>query len=487
MSSIQNNRFPPPPRDPRADKLRRAKQLYTDYFTEFRRGLGHSYNRDRREHIIDNTVHPKLRRWGGLRDPFLAARGPRITRNPAIFPGPMPESPGLLAPAARAKLEEAYSTTFNLNRDFTPANVSFQKILGHGGFGVAALFALYDLTGREFRLVVKADIRRDGGDTITKERNNMILMAGAKHVVQRILLAAFPWPQDRPEPINYFLVSQRWAIKLFIFIFRVVWLLILFLVQAIMWLLANLLRLLQNENMAADANPDPANNQAPQPDPSQPVPAQPGSSQPDNPQDPRLGIGSLNILNLWPVLPWENAEPGIDGRIRLNRQRLDQRQDIIAMEFLKFGDLGTWIGKMVRLNSTQPRQLFSEKVAWIIFECLWRGCVALAHPKGFYQGKDPLTSQIPIMTESSRSSTVDDGNPMVHFDLDPQNSMTILFLFLCCWQASFSNNSFLLVFVGDFVSDHDLWPLTKVCDTPLKSPLILRHQTIDVRSNRHHR
>ncbi|KAK2605679.1 hypothetical protein N8I77_008501 [Diaporthe amygdali] len=205
-----------------------------------------------------------------------------------------------------------------------------------------------------------------------------------------------------------------------------------------MWLLANLLRLLQNENMAADANPDPANNQAPQPDPSQPVPAQPGSSQPDNPQDPRLGIGSLNILNLWPVLPWENAEPGIDGRIRLNRQRLDQRQDIIAMEFLKFGDLGTWIGKMVRLNSTQPRQLFSEKVAWIIFECLWHGCVALAHPKGFYQGKDPLTSQIPIMTESSRSSAVDDGNPMVHFDLDPQN-----------------------IFVGDFVSDHDLWPLTK--------------------------
>ncbi|KAJ0106884.1 hypothetical protein J7T55_014960 [Diaporthe amygdali] len=172
-----------------------------------------------------------------------------------------------------------------------------------------------------------------------------------------------------------------------------------------MWLLANLLRLLQNENMAADANPDPANNQAPQPDPSQPVPAQPGSSQPDNPQDPRLGIGSLNILNLWPVLPWDNAEPGIDGRIRLNRQRLDQRQDIIAMEFLKFGDLGTWIGKM---------------------------------------GKDPLTSQIPIMTESSRRSAVDDRNPMVHFDLDPQN-----------------------IFVGDFVSDHDLWPLTKIADLGL--------------------
>ncbi|KAI7788085.1 hypothetical protein LA080_013392 [Diaporthe eres] len=112
------------------------------------------------------------------------------------------------------------------------------------------------------------------------------------------------------------------------------------------------------------------------------------------------------------------------------------------MEFLKFGDLGKWIGKMTGQNNMDPNSMFSERVAWIVFECLWRGCVALAYPTGFYQGKDPMTTQIPQVNEAPETSSVGGGDPLVHFDLDP-------------------------LFVGDFAADHGLWPVTKIGDLGL--------------------
>ena len=66
-----------------------------------------------------------------------------------------------------------------------------------------------------------------------------------------------------------------------------------------------------------------------------------------------------------------------------------------------------------------------------MFECLWRGCVALAYPTGFYQGKDSLTTQIPPVTESTERSAVGDGDTLVHFDLDPSNSTTMTSTFCC--------------------------------------------------------
>lgn len=139
---------------------------------------------------------------------------------------------------------------------------------------------------------------------------------------------------------------------------------------------------------------------------------------------------------------------------------LDARDDIISMEFLKFGDLGKWIGKMTAQNNDDPESVFTERVAWVIFECLWRGCVAMAYPTGFYQGKDPMNTQIPQMTESIETSTVGGGDPLVHFDLDPQNSNHSA---PASVVVHFSDMSVLIVFVGDFAADHQLWPLTKVC------------------------
>ncbi|KAL2289531.1 hypothetical protein FJTKL_01795 [Diaporthe vaccinii] len=169
---------------------------------------------------------------------------------------------------------------------------------------------------------------------------------------------------------------------------------------------------------------------------------------PAEPDQQQWAIPSMKywtMKKLWPN--WPKTPPralGIDGAIRQNRIELDAREDIISMEFLKFGDLGKWIGKMTGQNNMDPNSMFSERVAWIVFECLWRGCVALAYPTGFYQGKDPMTTQIPQVNEAPETSSVGGGDPLVHFDLDPQN-----------------------IFVGDFAADHGLWPVTKIGDLGL--------------------
>lgn len=434
MATRRRNRRRPAV-DPRIEELEETKRLCTDFFGELRRGFAYGYDPNRRGDIIDNIVHPKHGRWRGMQDPFRSGvRQPQVTRARAMFAAAIPQTPGRLAPRAKQRLQDAYSATFRLNQNFTPAHVTFRKILGYGGFGVAALFGLHDSTGREVTTVVKADLRpgHGPGDTIKTEKKNLVLMSGAKHVVQRTLLIAFPWPDDVPMRIDYFWAATRFLIKLFIFHLKVITLFMLTSLQITIWLVENFMELVLGVRMVAEGDdPDAADNQDPQPAAAQPDPAQPDDAeQPPAEADPQIGpipsLQSWNMKKLWP--DWPKAPPralGIDGSIRQNRIELDAREDIISMEYLKFGDLGKWIGKMTVENNTEPESVFSERLAWIIFECLWRGCVALAYPTGFYQGNDPMAVQIPQVTESSETSAVGPEDPMVHFDLDPQNSMNM--------------------------------------------------------------
>lgn len=426
--------------------------MTTDYCDQIRQGFGDEYDVNRRAHIIRDIVHPKHGRWRGMRDPFiLNSRPPTVFRDRAIFEfEPIPRTPGRLPPRAQQKLQDAYSTSFRLNQSFAPAHVTFRKILGYGGFGVAALFGLYDRTGREITVVVKADLRQNTGDIIKKEKFNMLLMSGAKHIVQRTLLTQFPWPKDIVPPYDYVAALGRVIIKLVLFLAKVTYLFLLTSVQVIIWLVGLSIEWKLGVN-AVQENADP--DLAEDPDPAD-LDSTPWST---------ASLESWRMSNLWP--DWPAAPPrasGIDGLIRQNREDLDARRDIICMEFLKFGDLGKWIGKMTRQNDFDPESIFSEKVAWIVFECLWRGCVALAYPTGFYQGQHPLTVQIPQITESSERSEADGEDPMVHFDLDPQNGVTPSCINPLFVGARLSDTIPVVVFVGDFTPDHRLWPLTKV-------------------------
>ncbi|KAG8157084.1 hypothetical protein KVR01_013074 [Diaporthe batatas] len=447
MSTIpRNRRRPIPRRDSRQEELDDAKKVTSDYISELRKGRVAGWDVKKREAIIRGIVLPRQGRWRGLQDPHVAnpRRPPRVQRKKFRFANNIPSSPGLLPPRAYARLQSAINTAFRLERNFTPAHVTFRKLLGYGGYGVAALFGLHDSTGRETRVVVKADIRsstRNG--TIQVEKENMTLMSGAKHVVQRTLLARFPWPKSVPERYDYVGALGRVIIKLVIVVAKVVTLALLALIQAVLFLAEAVLGLKVTMIRVDD-------DQGAQDSPERDSPDNPSNgpafSQPNQTAGPLNSLASWKWSKLWPDWPAgpEQRAVGIDDAIRQNRQELDSRQDVICMEYLRFGDLSKWIAKMARQNDRDGESIFPEEVAWAIFECLWRGCVALAHPKGFYQGKDPLTTQIPPMTESSDGSAVDASDPLVHFDLDPQN-----------------------IFVGDFAPDHALWPLTKIGDLGL--------------------
>lgn len=434
-----NRRGQVPRRDSRIEELDERKRFLTDYFAQIRRGLADDYDYDRREDIISTIIHPKHGRWRGMQDPHVInSRPPRVVRARAIFAEAIPQTPGRFAGRNNPELRNAYRTTFRLNQNFTPAHITFRKILGYGGFGVAALFGLHDSTGREVTVVVKADLRPDTGPMIRREKTHMILMAGAQHVVQRTLLTAFPWPKDLTDPWEFPMAVGRGMVKIFIVIITVFFIVVIFVIQIILWLVSILIDWIWGpEEEIDDAAPDPADNNqndqpaADQPAADQPAPAQPAAAQQDRDRpDPQPE--SWSIRNLWPDWP---AAPrralGIDGRIRQNRQELDNRQDIICMEYLKFGDLSKWMGKVSHQNISDSDAIFSEEVAWTVFECLWRGCVALAYPTGFYQGKDPSTTQIPPIAESTERSAVRGGNPLVHFDLDPSNSMIMVSTLYC--------------------------------------------------------
>lgn len=456
-TGARNRRRAPPPRYGRIEELEGTKRLYTDYFGEVRRGHAHEYDSNRRAGIIYNIVHPKHGRWRGLEDPYRpGARPPSMYRSRAIFPAAIPQTPGRLGPKAKQRLQDAYSATFRLNQNFTPAHVTFRKILGYGGFGVAALFGLHDSTGRETTVVVKADLQPGTRNFIKTEKKHMISMSGARHVVQRTLLIAFPWPKDIPVRYDQFWAAERFAIKLVIFLLKVISLFLLNIVQLVLVLVDKVLDCIYGEYVEVyDDDPDAADNQDPQPAAVEPAAPQPAPAQPARAQSPRVqqaaaqpaavqpaaaeadpaeadqqqwlipSLQSWTMKRLWP--DWPKAPPralGIDGAIRQNRIELDAREDIISMEFLKFGDLGKWIGKMTGQNNMDPDSMFSERVAWIVFECLWRGCVALAYPTGFHQGKDPMTTQIPQVNESPEKSSVGGGDPLVHFDLDPRKQLS---------------------------------------------------------------
>lgn len=110
-------------------------------------------------------------------------------------------------------------------------------------------------------------------------------------------------------------------------------------------------------------------------------------------------------------------------RIRRGRRDLDKSKDVLVMEYMRYGDLGTWLEKLVKENALRnpaQRLQVSEKVYWSIFHCLWRSCIAMAFPERLDPGD----------VQESRETLPRDGaptDPLVHLDLDPSNGMLMNF------------------------------------------------------------
>lgn len=106
--------------------------------------------------------------------------------------------------------------------------------------------------------------------------------------------------------------------------------------------------------------------------------------------------------------------------IQRARRDLDDRRDIIILENMAHGSVADLIEKMVR-----RRQRLSNRALWLVFECLFKGCLAMAYPTSFFdQTVNPWTETMPLRDETVPQEfyggRLSDA-PLVHFDLDPQN------------------------------------------------------------------
>ncbi|KUI55482.1 hypothetical protein VP1G_02814 [Cytospora mali] len=101
-------------------------------------------------------------------------------------------------------------------------------------------------------------------------------------------------------------------------------------------------------------------------------------------------------------------------------QALDNNPSIIALEYMKHGDLYGMVTKVGRARTTIP-----DGVLWKIFFCLARACIAMQHPPrrqvNQNGGETWLDENGPNINEQLPDQNRDIGYDLVHFDLDIQN------------------------------------------------------------------
>lgn len=161
-------------------------------------------------------------------------------------------------------------------------------------------------------------------------------------------------------------------------------------------------------------------------------------------------------------------------RIRRARRDLDDAEDVLIMEYLPKGDLGSWLERLAQLNSgKEPSQRIRppEKVLWSIFYCLWHGCVAMGWPgaQAAASGLDRQRDQIPVQTESLPASggrANRPKDPLVHFNLNPKKGKLVARTVR--ERLSGRTLTQLIVLIGDFDEEH-VFPLLKV-DNSDQSP-----------------
>lgn len=102
--------------------------------------------------------------------------------------------------------------------------------------------------------------------------------------------------------------------------------------------------------------------------------------------------------------------------VQAARRNLDRRRDIIIMEYMSRGTLQGLIAKL------QGNDRLSNRMLWLIFECLFKACIAMAHPLRFCPpDRDPWNDPIVPQDETAPRRDRLPEAPMVHFDIDPQN------------------------------------------------------------------
>lgn len=156
-----------------------------------------------------------------------------------------------------------------------------------------------------------------------------------------------------------------------------------------------------------------------------------------NPTDPSLA-------------PYPAAAPSVRndvGDMRRARSRIDNANDIVVMEYMARGSVQDLIEGMV----AKGRRM-SNRALWLVLECLFKACVALAYPLRFAEeGKDLYNAS---HVQQEERVPLEAGyqlpkGPIVHFDLDPQNGQSSNLE--CCRSGDIQMFLFLSFFLLLFV------------------------------------
>lgn len=361
---------PQVPGQPTAEQKLRLLQLQrTDFFYLWREGDQQAkiYDKNARFLVYRHMTFPKVGEWPGHFPQGTRGTMYRIRKSPLK--------------GHEAQRRNAEKKARELDGQLRLADMKVGKILGWGGLGIACLVEGTKKDGKPMKVVAKVALNKEENRAMAEEKRCHIRMAGARHIVQRVVIeekGAYSSPgssstSSKSSKSKHMPPSKR-------------------------------------ERGGALLHDT----------------AGPGYEDPEDPeavQDMMDDLMELNKKNF--------------------REKFDARKDLLFIEFMKNGDMWGTIGK-----ASSEGLIFPNHVLWYIFECLFRGCVAMAYPRAWAGAQaDPEHENVPQIRESYQGRHAPDfvKSTLVHFDLDPKN-----------------------VLVGDFDEDeHKEVPVVKIADLGL--------------------
>ncbi|KAL5873724.1 hypothetical protein ACKVWH_009356 [Pyricularia oryzae] len=136
--------------------------------------------------ILEDIVQPKPSRWPGL--------GLQVVEDGLRMAGPVRARSAFRdVPSSRntRKLQVADERITPMRNSLAAAGFEFEKFLGVGGHGLAALFRCVDRLGQTRRVVVKMDLHQQRASSdfgVAREKNLLTKMTGRMHILQRVSL-----------------------------------------------------------------------------------------------------------------------------------------------------------------------------------------------------------------------------------------------------------------------------------------------------------
>ncbi|KAK4642082.1 LOW QUALITY PROTEIN: hypothetical protein QC761_511883 [Podospora bellae-mahoneyi] len=332
-----------------------------DYFDQFRRGL--NYGHPGNEALMKLQV-PKPGKWKGYQNKHARHF---IYKIQEVWDE---AGPGQTRQAALEANDRLAAT-------MAVADFRLVKVLGWGGLGVASMYDAVGKDNKTLRVVCKIDIFPHY-PCIPREVKAHLMTAGAKHVMQQVILQAEGDISD--AAINRLGIIARQTAA--------------------------------GVDMTVPASIDRGENAN---------------------VTPRMAMAIMifEVIEAVPIGEFEELDLNeIKHDMKVDaRKELDANQRVLFIQFMNRGRLDDHICRAV-----MTRRPFPTLVLWQVFDCLFRGVIGMAYPVAFMPWDvDPSKVQVPEVSETARGlrplESYDNRDTMVHYDIDPLNNLGLIHIY----------------------------------------------------------